>query len=287
MESTKEETKPAYRLGIALSGGGARGFAHAGALKAIEEAGLKPDIIAGVSAGAVVAVMYSAGIPTEKMLEVFKSSKFNDFTELSLRGGGGLFKIDKFRNFILKHISPIKKLEDLKIPTYIGVTNFDTGLHEEFHEGDIGPVVQASCSIPIIFKPVKINGANYVDGGVVRNLPAWAIREKCETLIGINVSPLTTSASKRPGYLETAQRTFALMGKANVLDDLKVCDHLIEMREISKYKVFNLKEIDKVFLSGYVNARHVLRQAGLWNPLPETNARDKKVSKENRKNEKE
>lgn len=261
--NTPEE--PVYDLGIALSGGGARGFAHAGALKAIEEAGLKPDIIAGVSAGAVVATMYAAGIPADTMLEAFKSSKFNDFTELSLRGGG-LFKIDRFRNFILKQIAPKKHLQDLNIPTYIGVTNFDSGLHEEFHEGEIGPIVQASCSIPIVFKPVKINGANYVDGGVVRNLPAWTIREKCKTLIGINVSPLSSSSSKSPGILEIAQRTFALMGKANVIDDLNICDMVIEMREISSYKVFNLKEIDKVFQSGYINTRHALRRAGFWHP---------------------
>ena len=254
-----------FELGIALSGGGARGFAHAGALKAIEEAGLKPDIIAGVSAGAVVATMYAAGLPSEVMLEAFKSSKFNDFTELSLRGGG-LFKIDRFRNFIMKQIAPKKNLEDLNIPTYIGVTNFDTGLHEEFHEGEIGPIVQASCSIQIVFKPVKIKGANYVDGGVVRYLPGWTIREKCKTLIGINVSPLTSSSSKSPSLLEIAQRTFALMGKANVIDDLEICDLVIEMREISKYKVFNLKEIDKVFQTGYINTRHALRRALFWHP---------------------
>lgn len=259
-----------YNIGIALSGGGARGFAHAGALKAIEEAGLHPDIIAGVSAGAVVAVMYAAGVSPEKITDAFKSSKFNDFTELSLTGGG-LFKIDRFRNFVLRTIAPARRFEDLKIPTYVGVTNLDSGLHEEFHQGDIGPVIQATCSIPIVFKPVKIGGANYVDGGVVRNLPAWAIRDKCRTLIGINVSPLNALKTRRKqSLIEIAQRTFSLMGKANTIDDMACCDLTIETHEISEYKTFNLKEIDKVFNSGYFNARLALRRAGLWKPNRDT-----------------
>lgn len=259
----KESSSKPYRLGIALSGGGARGFAHAGALKAFEEAGHRPEIIAGVSAGAVIAVMYAAGVQPEKMVEIFSHGSFRDFTELKLRGGG-LFKIKKFTDHILKHIEPYSHLEDLPLRTFIGVTNFDTGQPEVFSSGEIGPRMTASCSIPIIFQPVRIEGTNYVDGGVVKNLPAWTIRDLCDTLVGINVSPM----NKRPAtgsMLDVATRTFAMMSKSNMREDLRMCDHLIELNEISAYRTFNLKEINKVFMAGYLNARHALKSAGLWN----------------------
>ena len=112
-QETAIEMRP-YRLGVALSGGGARGFAHAGALKAIEEAGLKPDIIAGVSAGSIVAVLYAAGVHPENMLKLFSERAFTDFASLQL-GSGGLFGIEKFKNFIMRAIGGEKNLEDLKI----------------------------------------------------------------------------------------------------------------------------------------------------------------------------
>lgn len=257
----KPSSKP-YRLGVALSGGGARGFAHAGALKAIEEAGLKPDIVAGVSAGAVIAVMYGAGVPTDRMVEIFSQATFKDFTELKFRGGG-LFRINKFANFILKHIQPAKTLADLRLPVHIGVTNFDTGKPEVFTEGEIGPRMMASCSIPIIFQPVKINGTNYVDGGVVKNMPSWAIRDYCDVLIGVNVSPLDMSPSSNK-IIDVALRTFSMIQKANMREDIAACDVAIELREISQYKTFNLKQIQKVYNAGYLNARHALKEAGLW-----------------------
>lgn len=95
-----ERPKPPYRLGVALSGGGARGFAHVGALKALEEAGMKPDVIAGVSAGAVAAVMYAAGVPLDEMLSLFTSTKFTDFARPSLIHGDGMFSLMRFKQFI-------------------------------------------------------------------------------------------------------------------------------------------------------------------------------------------
>ena len=105
VSSMEDEARRPYRLGIALSGGGARGFAHAGALKAIEEAGLKPDIIAGVSAGAVAAVLYAAGIPADEIMPRF-SKKFSDYCKLSIREGDGLFSLTKMKKFLVANTGP-------------------------------------------------------------------------------------------------------------------------------------------------------------------------------------
>lgn len=253
-----ERPRPPYRLGVALSGGGARGFAHVGALKALEEAGMKPDVIAGVSAGAVAAVMYAAGVPLDEMLSLFTSTKFTDFARPSLIHGDGMFSLMRFKQFI-EEATGIDRLENLLIPTYVGVTDLDHGEPAEFHEGPLGERVVASCSIPIVFSPVEIDGIHYVDGGVLRNLPAWIIREKCETLIGINVSPLRTF-EYRKSFLDIGMRTYNLMAKANQQQDMDICDHVIITPELIHYQVFNLKDIHKAYLSGYAAAHRAIRQ---------------------------
>ncbi|MDE6454298.1 MAG: patatin-like phospholipase family protein [Muribaculaceae bacterium] len=256
------------QFGVALSGGGARGFAHAGALKAIEEAGIRPGIIAGVSAGAVVAVLYAAGVRPDNILRLFSERGFTDFASFQF-GGGGLFRADKFKNLILRAIGGDRNLEDLNIPTYIGVTDLDHGIPCEFHTGPVGDRMMASCSIPIIFKPVCIDGTYYVDGGVLRNHPAWTIRDKCKTLIGVNVSPMNLDGSKADTLTGVAMRTYNMMLKSNQAADMSLCDISVQTPEISHYSTFNLKMINNVFTSGYIHMRRALRDAGLWNPVPD------------------
>ena len=118
--------------------------------------------------------------------------------------------------------------------------------------------MMASCSIPIVFSPVTINGTRYVDGGVLHNLPAWIIRDKCDYLIGINCSPLP-SDNGGSGIMDVALRTFNLMSKCNQAPDMALCDSIVELRDIAHYKVFNLKDINKVFISGYAATRRALK----------------------------
>lgn len=254
-----DSTQKPYHLGIALSGGGARGFAHVGALKALEEHGMRPDVIAGVSAGSVVAVLYAAGVSIDKMMSIFSDMKFRDFCEFTVRGGG-FFKIDKFRRYI-QHIigDRYSNLEDLDIPTYIGVTDFDNGRPVEFHTGPICDIMTASCSIPILFQPVEINGTRYVDGGVMKNMPSWILRDKCETLIGVNCSPFVNRKTKN-SIFEVGMRTYNIMAKANQREDMKLCDIAVEIPEIATYKVFNLKHINQVYIRGYAATKKLIKE---------------------------
>lgn len=259
-----KESHKKYGLGVALSGGGARGFAHAGALQAIEEAGYRPDVIAGVSAGSVVAVLYAGGLTPIGIATLFAKAGFHDFTELSL-GHGGIFKLDRFARFITRALGGVRRLEDLHIPVYIGATNLDKGCPVAFSSGELAPRLLASCSIPIVFKPVNIGGVNFVDGGVLRNHPAWMLRDKCDTLIGVNVSPLA-SEKKYTSIIDVAMRTYNLMAKANQAEDMALCDISVETPEIAHCAVFNLKNIKELFMSGYVHMRGALRKAGMWKP---------------------
>lgn len=253
------EKRP-YKVGLVLSGGGARGFAHAGAIKALAEVGIVPDIVAGVSAGSVAAVMYAAGITPERMVELFHSSRFSDFAGLGLPREG-FFSLDRFRAFIEDAI-PYNNIEDLPVPTVIGATNLDRGCRAMFERGPLGRAVAASCCIPVVFKPVRIDGERYVDGGVLHNLPAWTIRDRCKYLIAVNCSPLTDRPVKN-SIIDIALRSYELMARMNAVPDLNMCDVVIRTDEIARHKAFDLNQIERVFESGYRGTVSFLRSHGL------------------------
>lgn len=251
-------SKP-YKLGIVLSGGGARGLAHCVALQAFEEMGLRPDIMAGVSAGSVVTAMYAAGLKPQDILKIFTDAKFGDFAELAVPRDG-FFSMDGFRRMLRRTI-PYKNLSDLPLPAVVCATDLDHNKPVAFTEGDIADCVSASCSIPIVFKPVKIGGVTYVDGGVTANLPAWALRDKCKYLIGVNCSPLPRRG-RAGSILDIAQRTYDLLVKNNSIPQMELCDLAISLNDIANYKVFNLREIKRVYQLGYDDTMHTLLNAG-------------------------
>lgn len=242
-----------HTLGVALSGGGAKGFAHIGVFKAFEQFGIRPDILAGVSAGSIAAVLYAAGLTPGEIVECFaQASSFDDFTEWAIPKQG-FMKLDRFGR-LLESWLPVKNLEELKIPTVVCATDFDNAKSVGWGKGEIIPRVLASCSIPIIFNPMKIKGVNYVDGGVLRNLPAWAIRDYCTELYGVNCNPIKRTVGGRPSVIDVAYRSFQLMMKANVPQDLRLCDHVINIENVSHIRTFNLKGLHEGVAVGYETA---------------------------------
>lgn len=247
------------KYGVAFSGGGARGFAHIGVISAMEKFGIEPQILSGVSAGSVAAVLYGAGLTPDEMLECFaEAQKFADYTEFSIPTSG-FFRLDKFGKLLEKWL-PVSNLEDLKIPTLVCATNFDKGTSVAWGKGEIIPRVLASCSIPIIFRPIIINGTHYVDGGVLRNLPAWAIRDNCKILIGSNCSPLNKQFKYKQSLLDIAERSFHLMSKATVMQDAKLCDYLITPELMSVAKTFDLTGLRRNVKIGYETACRVFEE---------------------------
>lgn len=244
-------------VGLALSGGGAKGFSHIGVLMAFDRCGIKPDILSGVSAGAIASVLYAAGLKPSEIITCFtEADKFGDFTEWSIPREGFL-KLDRFGR-LLEEWLPVKRLEDLKIPTVVCATDMDHGKSVGWSKGEIVPRVLASCSIPIVFNPQKINGINYVDGGVLRNLPAWAIRGYCKTLYGCNCSPLRRQFNRKKGILDIALRSYHLMLKANLAQDIRLCDKVIQVHDMTQVSTFDLSSLQKGVTAGYDAAMKVL-----------------------------
>ena len=177
-----------YSIGYALSGGFIKGFAHLGAMQALLEHDIKPNIISGVSAGALAGVFYADGNEPHKVLDYFAGHKFQDLTKLVIPKVG-LFELSEFKDFLKSNLKA-KKLEELQLPLIITATDLDHGRLAHFHKGDIAERVAASCCMPVLFAPVKIDETYYVDGGLLMNLPVSTIRRVCEKVVAINVSPL-------------------------------------------------------------------------------------------------
>lgn len=247
-ESTNHKT---YKLGLALSGGGAKGFAHVGVFKLLEECGLMPDVIIGTSVGALMGTLFADGYSADELKVLFTGREFSDFAELQIPKAG-LFDSKRFRSFLKRHLRA-KNFEELKIPMIVVATDLDNGESHEFMNGSIVDAVTASCSIPIIFNPVVINGVHYVDGGLFHNFPVSLIREQCERVIGVNVSPLVPQKYKQTIF-HIAERSYHYMFRANTLEDREMCDVLIETEEFGMYKTFDLENVDQIASIGYTAA---------------------------------
>lgn len=249
--------KDRYKIGLALSGGGIKGLCHAGAIKALEEYGIKPDIISGVSAGAVVGALYADGYTPDEIGDFFKNVSFREMTRVHVHEGG-FFKIDDFEKFLGKTLRA-KTFEELAIPLRIVATNLDKGKSVTFTEGTIVDKIIASSSVPALFAPKVIDGNHYVDGGVFKNLPASTIREDCDTLIGINASPLVAEEYKI-SILNVALRSYRFMVKSNILHDREVCDIFIEPIDMGHYDTFSIDKSEEIFEVGYTSTKQILEK---------------------------
>lgn len=237
-----------YRLGAALSGGGARGFAHLGVLQALDEKGLKPQVIAGTSAGAFAGVLYADGYTPLEILSFFKNRAFKEFAGFTIPKGG-FFKSTGFQSFLKKHLRS-KTFEGLKTPLYVIATDIEHGETSIFSSGALVPAVVASCSVPIIFKPVEIGKHYYVDGGLFKNFPVSVIRDECDIVLGVNVSPLTSAAYKS-SLKYVVERSFHYMSVSNTLADRNLCDYLIESPDLPNYSMFDLDHVEEIYQIGY------------------------------------
>lgn len=248
---TKSDNDFSYKLGLVLSGGGAKGFAHLGVLKAMDEKNIRPDIIAGTSAGAFAGALYADGNSPDKILSFFKQKAFKEFGSLTIPHSG-IFKTDPFRNFLKKYLKA-KNFEDLNIPIKIIATDIVNGKSVIFDKGPLIPAILASCAYPIIFTPIEIDKTHYVDGGLLKNFPVSTIRHECKTLIGVNVSPLIKQKYKN-SLLHIAERSFHYISVSNSLIDRRLCDILIETDRLSKYAMFTLEHTEEISQIGYEEA---------------------------------
>ena len=186
------------KIGLALSGGGAKGFAHVGAIKSLEKHGISVDVISGVSAGALVGGWYSSGRDIKEIEEICYSTDFKDFLSLMFdpSRGGGLVAGRKIRKFIWAHLEE-KKIENFRIKYSATAVDIKKGELFYFNKGDATRAIMASIAIPGIFRPVFYRGKCLVDGGVMEPISLDVVKEMGgEVNIGVDLTKFQVLASE-------------------------------------------------------------------------------------------
>jgi len=253
-------TEKKFKVGLVLSGGGARGFAHLGVIQALHEAGIYPDVVSGTSAGALAGVLYADGFSPEEILKLMNSGSRLDFMRPALPREG-LLQINGIIK-ILKSNLKASSFDQLKIPLYVAATDLNNGKSVYFSKGDLIDPVIASASIPVLFQPVKINSISYVDGGVLDNLPVYPVQTKCKILIGSFVNPVGY-VEKLSGLINIAERTFMLNMSKEINEKAGLFNLLIAPKELRNFKILDPEKAADLFELGYKATKAKLKESDI------------------------
>jgi NTE family protein len=263
--SQKDEiqtTQPS-KIGICLSGGGALGVAHIGALQALEEFGIVPNYVAGTSMGSIVGVFYAAGYSPAEILQIIekeKAYKFNYLFKWDATLKTGLSKHTKLRKILNKYI-PYDSFDSLNKFYAVCCTDIKNGKAPVFTSGKhLKDYVVASSSIPCVFESVVIEGIEYVDGGVINNFPIEALKAmSCDMIIGvgvINFTPYTQPANK----MELLPLLFAILDENINKERYQQSDHFIAVKGMNTINnhIFSFKNWKYIYQCGYESMRNYL-----------------------------
>jgi len=246
-----------YPIGFALSGGFIKGFAHLGVIQALLEHDIKPNILSGVSAGALAGALIADGNEPHQVLDFFQGLKFSDLTNLVIPRSG-FFDMKDVIDFLGEHLKA-KNMEDLTIPMIIIATDLDHGCSVSFTSGSLPQRIAASCSVPVIFSPQEIDGVHYIDGGVLMNLPVSPLRDICKKIVAINVSPLLATDYKQ-NIISIAQRAYNFMFRSTTITERILADLLIEPTNLYEFSDTDLDKTEEIFMRGYDVANETIQQ---------------------------
>lgn len=255
------------RISLVLSGGGARGWAHIGLLKALDEAGIQIDAISGVSAGAIVGTLYAGGKSPDEILSIVKKA---DMFKIVRKGlfpfMPGAFSNLGYLEQQLKTYLPDDSFESLGKKVFVTAVNLNSGKAEIFSSGELHKPILASCAIPLVFAPVRIGNFLYSDGGVLNNMPVEPLLDKGYRIIGSNVvSPGLNMHIN--GIISVGMRSFELIAYKGIEDKVRACDVCFTYEGLEKFNVFKFTSADQIVELGYREAKKqmdgVLEQLGI------------------------
>lgn len=245
-------------IGLALSGGGTKGLAHAGAIKFLEEQDIRPTQIAGTSAGSIVGAMYAWGKSPEEILDFFKSIYLFHWKHITFTKAG-LIDSEAFKDYFYA-VFKNATLSDLEIPTQITATDMIKGKLKIFEpETKIVDALISSSSFPGIISPYQINGNHYSDGGILNHFPTDLLQENCDTIIGVYVSPINAIEAKDLNSIRAVTtRAFDILSENSNRTKFNHCDWMIEPKELSAFSTFETSKIkmETIFNLGYQAAKY-------------------------------
>lgn len=248
------------KTGLVLSGGGIRGVAHIGAIKALEEYDIYPSHIAGTSAGAIVGALYAGGCSWQEVLDFFKTAQIFSITNYA-RSKPGFVDTEKFYDH-LKYYLPKDSFESLKTPLYVTATNLLDGTLKVFTHGELIRPILASAAVPGLFAPVGIKKGYYVDGGTLNNFPVDLIKAFCDKIVGVYVNPFEKVKMNDLKHAHNVlERAYHIMVANETLLKFGDCDVLIRPERMAEFSMFSLKSIDTLFELGYSATIQKLRNS--------------------------
>ncbi|MDR2840030.1 MAG: patatin-like phospholipase family protein [Paludibacter sp.] len=252
-----QNTSDSLRIGVCFSGGGALGFAHIGAIQALNDYGIFPDEISGASMGSIVGSMVASGYTPAQILAIiqqekmYKTTKILNIISAPLWRKSGISNHNALRKVLREHV-PSNSFEGLKMPLYISVTNLLTGNYEIISSGDsLDLWVAASASIPGIFENIKIRDNYYCDGGLLNNMPVQPLTENCNLIIGIDVVPYLPKEDELNNTLNAFLFAIRLAEHNNAKAGRALCDHIIDIPAISTFHEFSFAHYDLIYQYGY------------------------------------
>ncbi|MBL8307295.1 MAG: patatin-like phospholipase family protein [Rubrivivax sp.] len=200
------------RIGLALGGGAARGFAHIGVIQVLEENGIRPDLVVGTSAGSLVAALYASGRSGPEMAQLAQTMDEGAITDWAFPTRG-LIRGEALARYVREQTGN-RPIEQMKLPLGIVATDLDSGAPVLFQRGDTGVAVRASSAVPAVFQPVKIGPREYVDGGLVSPVPVRFARQMgAEMVIAVDISS-PPDGNATTDVMKMLLQTFAIMGKS-------------------------------------------------------------------------
>ncbi|MFZ2283845.1 MAG: patatin-like phospholipase family protein [Lutibacter sp.] len=236
-------------IGLALSGGGMKGIAHIGAIKALEENNIHPAQISGSSVGAIVGAFYAAGYPPEEIVAFFKAVPLFYPTRYAF-GKPGLINTENFYEDFKKYF-PKDNFNALQKKLFITTVDMLNGTQKVFTEGELIRPILASSAFPGICSPVAVNGSLYADGGILDNFPIAPLKKECKQIVGVYVSPLDEIKADNLKYaVDVLQRAIRINFSNASAQKFSHCDLLI-YPSLSKFGMFDKNHIDEIFNIGY------------------------------------
>ncbi|MBD1396278.1 patatin-like phospholipase family protein [Pontibacter sp. JH31] len=237
------------QVGLALSGGAARGIAHLGVLKAFDELGIKPSIISGVSSGAIAGVFYAAGYSPDDILKLIKELKIFSIVRLAI-GQIGILHLEAVEKLFCKYLGEAATFEDLQVPVVVSATEMNEGVTAYFSSGDLIKPLLASCAVPILYRPIAYKGMLLNDGGLLNNMPLDPLEGNCDFKIGVHTNPVNHQA-RITSLRSMIERTAHLAINNNVMLRMHKCDFFIEPPELKYFRLMSFSKADEMFDIGY------------------------------------
>ncbi|MGN7820499.1 patatin-like phospholipase family protein [Chitinophaga varians] len=243
-----------------LSGGGARGYAHLGVLKAFAERQIFPEVISATSAGSIAAAFICDGFHTDEVREIFQQQKLGLSMEWK-NWRAGFLSLKKVEDALKKNLRHTT-FETLPLPLYVAATNFVNGEQKIFDRGPLIPAILAASTIPMLFRPVEIAGVPYVDGGLSGNLPVEPLLSKYRHVIGVHVNPLVPY-NPAGGFLANMERTMHMAIREPVLKSKQQCTFFVEPEGLGQYGMFDFSKFDAIYTTGLDYTRKLLETASV------------------------